>query len=1012
MADLLLKHRRPRPSKWLLTLVGAVLLHAGPIGAFAQQKGADSTTVVAPTFRPLIIDENEEPLVGVTVTNRTNGLSMVTDGLSALDMSSAKKGDVLDVLVAGSVVTTYTVGTNMAPVIVLSTKNPAVARLKPVRMLFNTSTRADLTSASTQAVYNNDLQKMPVTSVLSALSGRLAGLFTNQTLGQPGSDGTAVSLRNQNPLVIIDGIPRQLTVFDLEEIESITVLKDAISTAMLGVRASNGALVITTRKGSPARQRISFTAQTAIQEPLRFPTPLNAGQYARLYNEALQNDGQAPVYTDAAIQAYDTGSDPFRYPNVNWREQVTKPSSRFDRYTFSASGGNNFSKYFVSLDHINQTGLLRESDANAYNTNNNFKAFTVRSNVDLQLNSKLTGGIYLLGRILNGNDAGFGTGSILNNVLLTPNNAYPVFNPNGSYGGSQQYQTNIWAQTIGSGYQQNFKRDMLADFYLKRTLDELTPGLWVRAMGSYYATLSENIFRAKTFAVFQRNISPTGTETYQQFGLNGDQGNANGIEYQGRSDYLEFTLGYDRTFGAHGFNALLLANRQNSVTGSDLPYTITGTSGRASYNYNQKYVAEVSFGLNGSNRYPDGGRTQYGFFPAVGLAWNINQEDFLKSYNWLSYLKLFGSYGKTGFDNPGYFSYIQRYFDSPSAVFGTGAGGNTSITEQPIANSNITWEKANKLNLGLQGAVFNNHLGFTVEYYNMKYYDLLMQRGRNSTLLGNTFPDENIGQNRFSGVDLQLSFQQETKGFGYYATVNAGFQSSEVLFMDEVFRPYDWMRRTGQRVGQAFGYLADGLFQTAEEIRNSATVVGYTPQPGDIKYKDLNADGVIDQFDQAVIGNTKPSIPFGASLGFRWRGFDLSALVQGVANRQIYLQGPSMWAFQNNGFGQAYEQHLDRWTPTNTEGTYPRVWIGNNVNNQATSSYWMRSGDYIRLKNVEVGYTIPVQILSRIRVQSIRVFANGTNLLTANKDRTIDPESYLSTYPVQRLLNVGLNLKL
>ncbi|WP_375447553.1 SusC/RagA family TonB-linked outer membrane protein [uncultured Fibrella sp.] len=1011
MGDPLLNNRIPHLPHWLLALLGTVLICAGPTLVYAQKKRDEPVTVITATFRPVIIDENEEPLAGVKVTNRSNGQSVIFDGITPLDLS-AKKGDLLELSALGSVVSTYTVGDEMAPAIVLSTKNPAVARLKPVRLLFNTTTRADLTSASTQAVYNNDLQKMPVTSVLSALSGRLAGVFTNQFIGQPGNDGTAISLRNQSPLVIIDGIPRQLTVFDLEEIESITALKDAVSTAMLGVRGSNGALLITTRKGSPLRQRISFTAQTAIQQPLRFPNPLNAAQYASLYNEALQNDGQAPVYSDAAIQAYQNGSDPYRYPNVNWRDQVTKPSSRFDRYTFSASGGNNFSKYFVSLDHINQTGLLRESDANKYNTNNNFQAFTVRSNVDLQLSPKLSAGIYLLGRILNGNDAGFGTGSILANVLQTPNNAYPVYNPNGSYGGSQQYQTNIWAQTIGSGYQQNFKRDMLADFYLKRTLDELTPGLWVRAMGSYYATLSENIFRAKTFAVFQRNISPTGVETYQQFGANGDQANSNGIDYQGRSDYLEFTLGYDRTIGNNGFSALLLANRQNSVTGSDLPYTITGTSGRASYNYKQKYVLEASFGLNGSNRYPDGGTTKYGFFPAVGVAWNINQEDFLKSYNWLSYLKLFGSYGKTGNDNPGYFTYIQRYFDSPSAVFGTGAGANTSLTEQPIANRNISWEKANKLNLGLQGAVFNNRLGFTIEYYNMKYYDLLMQRGRSTSLLGNTYPDENIGQNRYSGVDLQLSFQQDIKGLSYYATVNAGFQNTKVLFMDEVYRPYDWMQRTGQRVGQTFGYIADGLFQTAEEVKRSATVVGYTPQPGDIKYKDLNGDGVIDQLDQAPIGNTKPSIPFGASLGFRWKGFDVSALVQGVANRSIYMQSASTWAFQNNGFGQAFEQHLDRWTPTNTAATYPRVWIGTNVNNQAVSSYWMRSGDYVRLKNVEIGYTVPVHLLSRIRVQSIRVFANGTNLLTANKDQTIDPESYLSTYPVQRLLNVGLNLKL
>ncbi len=982
---------------------------------FMIAQSTENKTTNVGLFSPVVIDENEEPLANISISNKTNGLKANTDA-AGLATISAKKGDKLEIFASGIKIQDYIVGDKLSPLIILSTKNPAVLRSKPLRRLFNTSVQNDLTATSSQAVFNSDLQKSAVTSVLSALPGRLAGLYTNQFTGQPGSDETGVSSRTQLPLVIIDGIPRQLTVFDIEEIESITVLKDALSTAMMGVRGSDGALVITTRKGNPNNARMSFTAQTAIQQPLRFPKALNSYNYATLYNEALKNDGLAPVYSEQTLQGYLSGSDKYLYPDVNWRDQVLNSSSRQDRYTFSATGGNSFSKYFVSFDHINQTGLLKESDINAYNTNNNFKSYTIRSNVDLQLNPKLSGGIYLLGRILNGNDAGVGTNSILSGLMNTPNNAYPVYNPNNSYGGSQQFQNNLWAQTVGSGYQQNFKRDMLADFYLKRTLDEVTKGLWVRATGSYYATLSENIYRAKNFAVFQRNLSPSGQESYQQFGANSDQGNGNGIEFQGRSDYLELTLGYDRTFNEHGFTGLLLANRQNSVTGSLLPLTFTGTSGRFSYNYSKKYIAEIAFGLNGSNRYPEGGTTKYGFFPSVGLAWNATEEDFLKSQDWLSYLKVFGSYGKTGNDNPGYFSYIQTYFDSNSAYFGTGAGSNTSITEQPLANPNITWEKANKLNVGIQGAVFNHQLGFTVEYYRMKYYDLLMQRGHNTAILGNTYPNENIGQNQYTGVDVQLAWQKSIKNISVYASVNAGIQSSKVLYIDEVNQPFPWMRRTGQRVGQVFGYIADGLFQSTAEATSAPSIIGYTPQAGDIKYKDLNGDGLINQFDQAPIVSESPVIPFGVNLGFHWKSFDFSALFQGVVNRNIYLQGnttwSSTWPFQNGGFGQAFEKHLDRWTPTNPDASFPRVWVGTNIYNQATSSYWMRSGDYVRLKNIELGYTLPAKLLGKIKVSSIRVFANAINLLTFNNDKTIDPESYQSNYPVQRLINFGVNLKL
>lgn len=1008
----------------LLSLV-AFLGRISALGATLWQ-GKDTTAVaVTPSFQPLIIDENEEPVVGMTVTNQRSKTIAVSDGNGTLKLT-ATRGDLLQLTAFGSLVSTYEVTDNLSPVILVSSKHPAVARLKPVRLLNNTSIRPDLTAGSTQAVYNRELQKTPVTAFTSALPGRLAGLITTQLSGQPGADNTIVSLRGQNPLVIIDGIPRDLTVFDLEEIESVTLLKDAVSTAMLGVRSSSGVLLVTTRQGVPAKPRISFTAQSAIQQPLRQPKALDSYNYALLYNEALRNDGLPVAYSDAALQGYQSGSDPIRYPNVNWREQVLKPSSRFDRYTFSASGGNAFSKYFVSLEHINQTGLLRTSDINAYNTNNDFKSYTFRSNVDLQLSPKLSGGVRLFGRILNANDPGVGavttavgtgfalngTTSILNAILNTPSNAYPVYNANGTYGGSQQFQNNIWAQTIGSGYQQNYQRNLIADFYLKRTLDELTPGLWIRATGSYNSSLSENIIRNKTFAVFQQTTAADGQPAYQQFGINGDQANANVVNSQNRSDYLELALGYDRTIGAHGFNALLLGNRDNFVTGSDLPYTISGASGRAAYNYKEKYVLEAAFGLNGSNRYPDGGRTKLALFPAVGLAWNISREDFMKSYAWLSYLKLFGSFGQTGNDRPGYFSYIQRYFDGPQAFFGTGAGGNTGITEQPLATQGITYERANKINLGVQGAILDNRLGFTLEYFNNKYVDLLMQRGRNIAILGNTYPNENIGQNRFMGMDLQLSWQQEKQNFSYYVAANAGLQDSKVLFVDEVFRPYPWMVRTGQMVGQRFGYIAEGLFQSADQIKGSATVVGYTPQPGDIKYRDLNGDGIINQFDEAPIGNLKPLLTFGLNLGLRWGAFDASALVQGAANRNIYLQGNSVWAFQNGGFGPAYKEHLDRWTPNNPDASYPRLSVGENVNNQQNSSYWFRSGDYVRLKNVEVGYTLPQRLASRAKLQAVRVFANGLNLLTVNKEKQIDPETLNGVYPLQRLFNLGVNLKL
>lgn len=887
----------------------------------------------------------------------------------------------------------------------------------PVQLIYTTVPK-HLTATSTEALYSNDILRSPVTSIKSTLTGRMAGLYSFQASGQPGNDGASLSLRGTDPLVIIDGVVANLSIFNLEDVESVTLQKDALSSAMMGMRGSNGALLITTKKGKPETQGISFTAQTSFQQSLGAPKVLNAYDYATLYNEALLNDGLPFRYTQADLDAYKNGTDPYGRPNVNWREQVIKPNSRFDRYSLNASGGNGFARYYVSLEHVNQTGFLVTSDLNKYNTNNNFKTYVIRSNVDINVTKSLSGGIYLLGRILSGNEPGSTTGSILGSILNTPNNSYPVYNVNGSFGGNSQFQNNILAQTISSGYRLNYKRDMLANFYLKQKLDVITPGLWAQIKTAFNATLSEDINRSKSFAVYQM-ITTTNPVTYNLYGVNGTQANGNSIVYQGRSNYTELSLGYDRVFAEkHGVNALVLANSDNSVSGGDLPYTISGISGRFAYNFKEKYVAEAAFGYNGSNRYPPEGDFKRAFFPAVGLAWNMDREEFLSSSNFISRLKLYGSFGKTGWDDPGYFSYYQRFFDASSVFFGTSAGSQTAITEQPLANANIDFEKANKFNTGIDAAFLNNRLTFSVEYFNNKFYDLLQVRGRSSALLGNTYPRENIGTNRYRGAEFKLGWQEKTNaGLQYFALLNMSLLRSKILYMDEVQYPHYWMNRTGWAVGQTFGYIANGLFQTQQEISNSATTVGYTAQLGDIKYKDLNKDGVIDQLDVTQIGRKfAPLVFFGLSLGAEYKGFDFSALIQGVTNRDVYVGGSSIWAFQNNGFGQAYENNLNRWTPaTAATATYPRVNIGSNGNNHAQSSFWLRNGDYARLKQIELGYNVPQQWLTRIKLDNIRLFVRGYNLFTVQSKELDgrDPEVISAfSYPMQRLLNFGINIKL
>ncbi|WP_460893467.1 SusC/RagA family TonB-linked outer membrane protein [Rufibacter soli] len=1004
----------------------AEALHEYAIPSSFQQDTTKSGLIVG-----LLLDTNEKPIVGAEVLVQEKSEQVFTDQIGVFRIN-AEKGDVLTFKLGGNIISQYTLKSDTTPRVIVSSKVPGLKERLPVRLLNKVEADPRLTATSTDVVYTDDLVKSNVTSVRNALTGRLAGLYTVQSSGMPGADAVSTSLRGQEPLVIIDGIPRNLTIFDLEEIESVTVLKDALSTAMLGVRSSNGALLITTRKGFEGKQRISFTAQTAIQKPLKMAQTLNSFDYASLYNEARQNDGLAPTYTPEQLEGYRSGSNPFLYPNVNWQKEVMRKSSRFDRYTLNVAGGGKTAKYFVALEHFNQTGIFKSApDSNDYETNNYLKSYVIRSNVDINITDRLSAGIYLLGRIMDGNEpAGGGislrTNGIFNSILNTPSLAYPVYNPNGTLAGNQQFQNNILAQVLYNGNYQNYKRDILTDFYLKRELDDVVKGLWIRGTASFSSTLSETHDRWQPFVVYEGFGLGTPQERYQRYGNPGSQVNNTFIDYQGRQNYFELALGYDRQFEDHGINATLLGNRDNSVNGLGsgnsnnvtgaqritLPLVFTGVSGRLAYDYKKKYVAEVAFGYNGSNRYPGG--TKRGFFPAAGLAYNISEEDFLKNVGWLSFLKLSGSVGQTGWDEPGYFNYKQYYFDGAAYPFGTTPSNQTTLAEQQLANPNITWEKAIKYNFGIQSRFLNDQLGINVEYFRNSYSDLLMQRGRNSALIGNSYPNENIGKNRYNGVELQVSWQQTLgKGFNYYISGNASSLQSEVIYQDEVYRQYDWMNRTGQPVGQRFGFIADGFFQSDAEAKNSATITGYAPKAGDIKYRDLNSDGVIDQFDQTAIGNTKPLFYYGVDLGFSFKGFDFSALIQGVQNRDIYLSGSDEWEFQNGGFGQAYQHHLGRWTPaTAATATYPRLSIGSNVNNQATSSFWVHSGEYVRLKNLEVGYTLPTSVAGKVKLQSIRVFANGLNLLTKTDLDRRDPEVAPGTYPIQRVMNMGINIKL
>jgi TonB-linked SusC/RagA family outer membrane protein len=897
-------------------------------------------------------------------------------------------------------------------------KEQADSLTQKIFLLNKTQQKSNLLQ-STATVYTDQLIKTPAPSFLQALPGKLSGLYTRQRSGIQDNDNPSgimdFKIRGQNPLILIDGVPRDFSSIEPESIQSITILKDALSTVMYGQRSSNNIIQVITKRPQVSPFVLSFTAQHGLQNLLDKTKTVSATDYAILYNEARNNDGLPPVYTAADILAYQTNSDPIGHPNTDYRKLFLKNNASLDRYNLNISSGNETARFFVALDYQKEGGFLNTANVNSYSTNSGVDRYIVRSNISVDLTKTLNVGLNIFGRIQDSNGPGGSTSSAYSAITNTPNNAYLVFNPDGSLGGNANYRNNIYGLLNNSGYTKSTDRDLASDIEITQKLNVITPGLWAKANISYNNTVAQTVNRTKSFAVFGIN-NVGGNTTYNQFGTTSSQSNGFGFDAKRTYTYGKLSIGYDKSFGDNNLSLLALSDIQSTTEDILLPAKYTNIAGNATYNYKEKYFAEAALSYGSFNRFPPGKR--FGIFYAAGLGWNLAKEDFLKGVSWINTFKPRVNYGRTGNANVGYYVYDQYYGGSGTGYyFGSSGTSARGYAEQGLSNPNATWEKADKLNAGVDLGMFSNHLNITSEYFNDTYSDLMQSRGNSISLIGQSFPTENLGKNRFSGFENSVSYNGKANSIGYFVSANATVLKSKVLFQDEVYRPLDYQKRTGLPVGQVFGYQADGFFQSQADINASPKVDGYNPTPGDIKFKDLNGDGIIDQFDRTSLGTKKPLIYYGLTTGLNIKSFDISVSIQGVANRDIVIGSGSnntadglVYEFNN---GQAFEQNLNRWTPSNAaNATYPRLSVNGNSNNQTASSFWVKSVDYLRIQNVDLGYTLPNQLISKIKLKSVRVFVNGFNLYSFDKLNYSDPESYNSIFPIRRTFNAGVNIKL
>lgn len=990
----------------------------------------------------IVQDVNGEPIIGASVIQdkTSNGVITGVDGSFSLNVPEGAK---VVIACLGYQDNVITVGKQTHFVITLQDSAEFLEEVVVVGMN-NRQTRRSITGA-VSTIQTKELVQSPVANISNALAGKLPGLITVQSSGEPGADAANLYIRglgtygSSAPLVVIDGLPRNKADFDMldpNEIESITILKDASSSSLYGIQGANGVVVVSTRRGGGnAKPKISFTVQQALQQPIRLPETMSSYQQA-LYHRATDfNDGQPMRYTDEVLEIIKSGSDPYQYPNTNWFDVVLKEHSWQQQYNINISGSagkDNRVNYFISGSYINQGTLLNHEDVfrKNYGVNSKYDRYNFRSNVDVQATKRLNIRIDLAGRLETRVGPSESFPYVFQVITSRKPSSQAIYNPDGTLAAGSAleipYQNNPYGVITQSGYYTHQSNVMYGTVSAKYDLDFITDGLTVQAYFSFENTNNLNRIWRQSFEQFwYRGLDKDGNDFYQDYTTKGRLA-ASTSSYVERYTYYDIRLNYDKTFGKHQVNAQLLGNRTlKNLQYQEYLYAYQGLSARAAYNYAQRYFLELNLGYNGSENFPPGKR--YGVFPAFSAGWVLSDEPWLNSPDWLKILKIRGSYGTVGNDQIGgdRFLFITEFGPGGTHAhagaatiypggyyFGTTNGGTLAAgghNEIRVGNEYVTWEKAKKANVGFDLSLFhNNAVNLTFDYFYEKRDNILTAAGSVPDYVGidNVAP-RNSGKVLNQGLEAELRImKQVSRDFSFFANFQVTYAKNKVLENDQPTPKFDYQDLRGYEIGYDLGYKSLGYFKDQADIDNSPKQnLGLDPIPGDVKYQDTNNDGIVDVDDRVPIKCfSVPTFTGGLSLGINWKGFDFSMMFSGATGGTARL-----WAYDSSII------NLQRWTESNKDALLPIAHTS--ANNNVTSDWNLMSTDYLKLRNIELGYTIPSHLLNRIKISSARVYINGQNIAVWDKmwlkDR--DPESAGSgtlPYPLQRIFNIGLRFDL
>jgi len=916
------------------------------------------------------------------------------------------------------------------------------------------TTKKITNTGAVSSISASEIRSTPTPNIQNTLAGRVPGFISQQRSGQPGQTGATFFIRGVNtlnsggqaPLIIVDDVEYnqdQVAQLDANEIETFTILKDASTTAVYGVKGANGVLIITTRRGKIGRPKVNFSSESGVQLPFKKYSFLGAFDVASLYNEATMNDAKAsgstyvPTFSDDDLEHWRNKDDPYGHPDVDWYNEIFKNQAYQTRNNIDISGGSERVKYFVSTGYLFQNGMLRNFSKGTGQPDNNYayQRYNFRTNLDFQATKDLSLRLDVTGRIGESTEPHMTTAplSTVNSFQRLPPYAMPIMNPDGSYPFAYRsrdtYQEpSIIGRLALQGYDRLYRNELNILVGGTHKLDFITPGLSAKTRVSFAGDMSYNRSLSRTeghIPAFYYNPE-TGTYTQhknQLYRLEPLTLTADVDQNVSRKiSNIQANLDYDRTFGNHHVYGLVLYNQNqyiNAVKNEEpAPVNFRGYTFRAGYDFKQRYLLEFDGAYNGSTRFVD--KNQYGFFPAVSAGWNIAEEPwFKKNVEFISLLKLRGSFGIVGSDyvtgdNYKFEQIYQAGASSTNYSFGESHNTTTTIEEGTLGNLDITWEKSRKTDIGLDFQSLDNKLSLTVDYFHDVRYDQLIARGSVLNIIGVGLPLINLGRTLNKGWDGQISYHDRAGEFDYSASFTFSFAKNKILYKDEAVQRYPWLAETGRPIGQATGYNVLGFFQSQEEVDGYAHVANATA--GDLKYEDKNEDGVIDQLDMVPIG--KPNLPqtvLGTTLGMSYKGFSFNILFQGSFNYSYRIASAGIIPFQGN----LQPVHLNRWTPkTATTASYPRlsaVLAGPSSPN-TSSNFWLIDAKYVRLKSVDLGYTFPNAWTKKLKISTARIFVSGYDLFTWSnfslyqQDPEIASSGSAGTYPVQKVYNLGLQI--